>query len=57
MTALIHMKKEMNYESSILATPTKGKNFPYLDNERFPDKMQPLQKDPPCDFRATCKFL
>ena len=51
------MKMEMNYESSILATPTKGKNFPYLDNERFPGKKQLLQKDPPCDFRATCKFL
>ena len=48
---------EMNYESSILATPTKGKNFPYLDNERFPDKIQLLQKDPPSNFRATCKFL
>ena len=57
MTSLIHMKMEMNYESSILATPTKGKNFPYLDNERFPGKKQLLQKDPPCDFRATCKFL
>ena len=44
MTSLILMKMEMNYESSILVTPTKGKNFPYLDNERFPDKMQLFKK-------------
>ena len=37
MTSLILLKMEMNYDSSILATPNKGKNFPYLHNERFPD--------------------